>query len=55
MIKLSEYLFELEFDYKINDNNTLSLIDLTGANLANIEQEEFEINEKLAQILSDRL
>lgn len=55
MIKLSEYLFELEFDYKINDNNTLSLIDLTGANLANIEQEEFEINEKLAEVLSDRL
>ena len=47
MKKLSEYLFELEFDYKINDNNTLSLIDLTGANLANIEQEEFEINEVL--------
>ena len=55
MISLSEFLSDLEFDYKINDNNTLSLIDLLGANLGNIEDEEFEISEYLPMNLVDRL
>ena len=55
MVTLSEYLAELDFDYKINDNNTISLIDLQGANLAGIENEQFEINSFLPLILSDRL
>lgn len=55
MIKLSEYLEMLDFSYKINDDNTISLVDLQGANLAGIENEKFEINNNLAMVLSDRL
>lgn len=55
MITLSEYLETLEFSYKINNDNTISLVDLQGANLAGIESEKFEINDKLAMVLSDRL
>ena len=55
MITLSEYLNSLDFDYKANKNNTISLIDLQGANLAQIESEEYEINDNLAMILSNRL
>lgn len=55
MITLSEYLNSLDFDYKVNKNNTISLIDLQGANLAQIESEEYEINDNLAMILSNRL
>ena len=55
MITLSEYLSSLDFDYKVNKNNTISLIDLQDANLAGIESEEYEINDNLAMILSDRL
>lgn len=31
MITLSEYLSSLDFDYKVNKNNTISLIDLQDA------------------------
>lgn len=55
MIKLSEYLNMLDFSYKINNDNTISLIDLLEANLAGIEGEKFEINNNLSMILSDRL
>ena len=55
MITLGEYLASIDFDYKINKNNTISLIDMQGANLAGIESEEYEINDNLAMILSDRL
>ena len=55
MITLSEFLMDLEFDYKINDNNTISLIDTLQANLGNIEDEEFEIYEGLPEALVDRL
>ena len=55
MLTLSEFLFDLEFDYKINNNNTISLIDTQQANLGNIEHEEFEINERLPETLVDRL
>lgn len=55
MITLSEYLGMLDFSYKINNDNTISLVDLLGANLAGIENEKFEINDKLPMILSDRL
>lgn len=55
MITLDEFLFELEFDYKVNDDNTISLIDLQQANLGNIEEEKFKINSKLSELLVDRL
>lgn len=55
MIKLEDFLDTLDFSYKINDNKTLSLIDLTGANLNNIEDDEFELNDNLALNLIDRL
>ena len=35
-IKLSTLLESVEFDYVINDDNTLSLVDLLGAILGNI-------------------
>ena len=55
MITLSEFLYDLEFDYKINNNNTISLIDTQQANLGNIEDEEFEISEYLPMNLVHRL
>lgn len=55
MITLSEYLEMLDFSYKVNNDNTISLVDLQGANLAGIESEKFEINSNLAAVLSDRL
>lgn len=55
MIKLSEYLKMLDFSYKVNNDNTISLVDLQDANLAGIESEKFEINNNLPMILSDRL
>ena len=54
MTTLKEFLNHIEFDYKI-ENNKLSLIDCTGANLANIESEQFEVDENLINILTDRL
>lgn len=54
-IELTEVLNDLDFQYLINDNNTLSLRDLQGANLANIESDIFEINENLAMQVIDRL
>ena len=54
-IKLADFLYDLEFDYKVNDNNTISLIDLLGANLGGIEQEEFEIWKRLPEALVERL
>ena len=55
MITLKDFLYELEFDYKLNDDNTISLIDLLQANLGNIETETFEIWEGLPEALVDRL
>lgn len=55
MIPLREFLYDLEFDFKINKDNTISLIDLQGANLANIEEEKFGISEKLGMQIVDRL
>ena len=40
-MKLTDILYDLEFDYKVNEDNTLTLIDLQGANLGGIEQEKF--------------
>ena len=39
MITLSEFLYELEFEYKKINDKTIQLIDLLGANLGNIENE----------------
>jgi hypothetical protein len=55
MIPLREFLYDLEFDFKVNKDNTISLIDLQGANLANIEEEKFEISDKLGMQIVDRL
>lgn len=55
MITLTEFLTDLEFEYKINDNNTISLVDQLGADLNHIEQEEFEICKNLPMMLVDRL
>lgn len=54
-MKLEDLLNTLDFSYTIHDNNSLSLVDLTGANLGNIESEEYELNKDLALILIDRL
>ncbi len=43
-ISLSDFLSYFDFSYKINKNNTFSLIDLQQANLADIESDEFELN-----------
>lgn len=55
MITLSEFLYDLEFEYKKINDKTIQLIDLLGANLGNIESEEFEISEYLPMNLVDRL
>ena len=55
MITLSKFLYGLEFDYKKINDKTIQLIDLLGANLGNIENEEFEISEYLPMNLVDRL
>lgn len=55
MITLSEYLETFEFSYKINNDNTISLVDLCEANLADIENEKFEITKDLPIELSNRL
>jgi hypothetical protein len=54
-MQLEELLNYMEFDYKINPNGTMSLVDLTGANLNNIESEEFKLNTDLALNVLDRL
>ena len=55
MLTLSEFLYDLEFEYKKINDKTIQLIDLLGANLGNIENEEFEISEYLPMNLVDRL
>ena len=55
MLTLSEFLYDLEFKYKKINDKTIQLIDLLGANLGNIENEEFEISEYLPMDLVDRL
>lgn len=55
MITLTEFLDDLEFEYKKNDNNTIQLIDVLGANLGNIENDVFRIDEYLPMYLVDRL
>ncbi len=54
-IELTEILNDLDFQYLINDDNTLSLKDLQGANLGNIESETFIVNDNIANLLIDRL
>lgn len=54
-IDIVEILDTVEFTYKINENGTMSLVDQLGANLGNIEGEEFAINDNLAMALVDRL
>ena len=54
-IDIIEILNTVEFTYKINKNGTLSLVDQLGANLGNIEGDEFVINNNLAMVIIDRL
>lgn len=54
-IKLTEILNDLDFQYVINANNSLSLRDLQNANLGNIESETFIVNNDIANLLIDRL
>lgn len=54
-IDMIEILDTVEFTYKINKNGTVSLVDELGANLGNIESDEFTINDNLAMALIDRL
>lgn len=54
-IDILEILDTVEFTYKINENGTISLVDQLGANLGNIEDEEFTIDDNLAMALVDRL
>ena len=43
-IDIIDILDTVEFTYKINKNGTVSLVDELGANLGNIESDEFVIN-----------
>ena len=54
-IDIIEILDAVEFTYKINKNGTVSLVDELGANLGNIESDEFTINNNLAMAIIDRL
>ena len=54
-IKLTTILEEIDFDYVINENDTFSLVDLQHANLGNIENEEFKIDDKFASNVIDRI
>ena len=55
MIKLGDFLEDLEFNYKINNDKTLSLIDELHANLGGIEEEKYKIDENIASFIVDRL
>ena len=54
-IDIIDVLDTVEFTYKINKNGTVSLVDELGANLGNIEGDEFVINNNLAMAIIDRL
>lgn len=54
-ITLLDILDIVEFGYVINNDGTLSLQDQLGANLGNIEEDKFEIDENLAINVVDRL
>lgn len=54
-IELTEILNDLDFQYLINNDNSMSLRDLQGANLGNIESETFIVNDNIANLLIDRL
>ena len=54
-IDIIDILDTVEFTYKINKNGTVSLVDELGANLGNIESDEFTINNNLAMVIIDRL
>ena len=54
-IDILDILDIVEFTYKINKNGTVSLVDELGANLGNIESDEFTINNNLAIAIIDRL
>ena len=54
-IDIIDILDTVEFTYKINKNGTVSLVDELGANLGNIESDEFTINNNLAIAIIDRL
>lgn len=56
-MNLREFLEEFDFDYKVNSDGSLSLIDITGVNLGDIESERFskpsEIVDRLSMYIAD--
>lgn len=54
LLKLTDILRYMDFDYKIKDG-LFSLVDATGANLANIEALEYEVTDDLAEQVLDNL
>lgn len=54
-ITFSELLSLVEFNYCINNDGTLSLVDDLGANLNHIEDDKYEITPNIAGIIVDRL
>lgn len=53
-LKLSDILSEMDFSYKIKDG-LFSLVDVTGANLGDIEALEYEVSDNLAEQVLDSL
>lgn len=54
-ITFSELLSLVEFNYSINNDGTLSLIDDLGANLNHIEDDKYDITPNIATTIVDRL
>ena len=51
----SELLSLVEFNYCINNNGTLSLVDNLSVNLNHIEEEKYSITPNIASVIIDRL
>lgn len=54
-VSLKDFLGYFEFTYRHYSDETIGLVDLTGANLGNIEQERYDLNEEGITGLWDRL
>lgn len=54
-MKLTEFLSIFEFSYEITEDNKIRLIDWQGANLGEIEEERFEINDDTVTNIIERM
>ncbi len=54
-MKLTEFLSIFEFSYDITEDNKIRLIDWQGANLGEIEEERFEINDNTITNIIERM